>query len=297
MQNINNIEIIIYEYNFFLSIKNCIIDDTDNNFINKIKNKLNQLFDYNYRTSYTKKVVSFYNNYNNNIQKTLKEKNFTRKNKDKKVEIFGLLNKITEINYDNILQEIKNILYQDKSIFLYSIDDLWDFCYKQSIYSIIYVDLLNNIILFINDENINKLIIQKLTKKINDFISEELLNNINSEIITNYNDFCDNNIKYKNTRGKIITICWIIIRTNLNIITSNELFANLRHLNLHNDISIDLLHIYNTLIHLDTKYILYLKNFIETNIITKKNKYKIMDIIDNRNYQLDGFKIIKPLDI
>jgi hypothetical protein len=170
MTNINNIEIIIYEYNFFLSIKkNLIIDDTDN-YTNKIKDKINQLFDCNYRSSYTQKVVTFYNNYNTNIQKNFKEKKITKKIKDKKVEIFGLLNKITEINYNNILHEIKKILYQDKTIFINSIDDLWKFCYKQSIYSIIYIDLLNNMLLFINDENINKLIIEKISQNIHNFI-------------------------------------------------------------------------------------------------------------------------------
>jgi hypothetical protein len=100
-------------------------------------------------------------------------------------------------------------------------------------------------------------------------------------------------MKYKNIRGKTITICWIIIRTKLNIITQNELFNNLSKLDLKNDVSIDLLHIYNTLLHLDKNYILHLKNFIDNDLISKKIKYKIMDIIDNRNYQLDGFKIIK----
>ncbi len=288
---LNNIDIIIYDYDFFLSIKqSIIIDNSSNNYTNKIKDKINSLFSYDYRQLYTQKVVAYYNNYNCKNLKD-KEKNFKRKTKDKKIEIFLLLNKITESNYKRILFELKQILQQDKSILINSIDDLWVFCYKQSFYSILYVDLLDKLIIYINNQDIKDKIIENLLKHINKFIKDEIYVTTTKENENkNYEDFCDNNIKYKNIRGKFITICWIFLRTQLNIINKTDIIEILKNLDLSNDISLDLLHIYNTLINFDENYISYLKKYIETNTITKKNKYKIMDIIEKRNYQLDGFK-------
>jgi hypothetical protein len=295
MSDFNDIEIIIYDYKYFLSIKNKIVIDETDNFFNKVKININQLFDSNYRDNYAQKVITFYNNFNtnkeNNSNVCLKKK----KHKDKRIELFSLLNKITETNYNTILIEIKKILFLDNQVFINTIDDFWTFCYKQPLYSIIYIDLLNKILEYIKDNNTSEIIKNKLSEIIKNFIEVDL-SSINTENITdnqNYDDFCDNNKKFKNIRGKTISICWIILKTKLNIISKEEFFEIIKNLDLKQDIVLDILHIYNTLLYLDKDYLCYLKDYSNTENVTKKSKYKILDILENRLYKLDGFKLFK----
>jgi hypothetical protein len=279
----------IYEYKFFLSIKNEVLINT------KLKEQINNLFNEDYRENYTKKVITYYSNYNTNNSHNKVEKKLVRKIKNKKLELFALLNKLTDINYNSILNEINKLIYQDKNLFLDSINDIWSFSYKQSVYSILYINILKTLLLSNKDEELNKIILEKLSEIINNFLNKELIEICHKENNTNYDEFCDNNTKHKYIRGKIITICWIILKTDFNIITKDKLIKEILKYNLSIDLTIDMLHILNTLIGLDNKLLIYLKEYIEINDISNKIKYKILDIIENRPFHLDGFKILPKI--
>jgi hypothetical protein len=286
----------IYEYNFFLSIKDEVLINT------KLKEQINSLFDDNYRENYTKKVTTYYSNYNINNLHNKVEKKIIRKIKNKKLELFALLNKLTDVNYNSILNEISKLIYQDKNLFLDSINDFWIFSYKQSVYSILYINILKTLLILSKDDELNKMIIDKLSEIINNFLNIELIEICNKENNTNYDEFCDNNTKHKYIRGKIITICWIILKTDFNIITKDKLIKEILKYELSIDLTIDMLHIFNTLVGLDNKLIIYLKEYIKncnigkdtekSKVISNKIKYKILDIIENRIFHLDSFKIL-----
>lgn len=282
-------EMIIYEYGFFTSIKDQII------ITNELKTKINTIFDPNYRDTYTKNVITFYSNYVVKPTKTNnKEKRIIRKNKDVKVELFTLFNKITELNYTSILPKIKVILMKDKNVLVNSLDDLWKFCYKQPIYSVLYIEIFKS--LFANmDDPSKRLFIDKMKLIIKEFLNVEIANIDNVEKLDNntYDEFCDNNVKQKNIRGKIITICWLIKNTTFDVITKDELLSAIEKHSFNKESILELVHIYNTIVGLDIRFLDKLKLYKDTTTdISKKNKYKIMDIIDKKPYQMDGFKII-----
>lgn len=276
---------VLYEYDFFLSIKSQVtIEDT-------LKIEINKIFDGNYESNYNKNVNTFYNNYasNKNFHHKKKEKEIVRKVKNKKLELFSLLNKLTKANFTNTLNEINNIVLKDKNLLLEIIDDFWKFCYKQAIFSIMYIEILKKI-LSSHDDEFETVVIEKLKNIIHDFINKDVQNknNISTE---DYDAFCENNIAEKYIKGKYITICWIIQNTTFEILSKQQLLQNIQKQSLENEIILDILQIYNTIIGLDSQDTNYLISYKENNKITSKNKFKLLNIIENRPFQMEGFTI------
>lgn len=286
---INIDEMIIYEYNFFISVKDQIVINND------LKNKINTIFTPDYQDTYTKNVVTFYSNYVIKPAKiNTKEKKLNRKNKDVKVELFTLFNKITEINYTSILPKIRVTLMKDKDVLIKSLEDLWRFCYKQPIYSVLYIEIFKSLFNTMDAQS-KKLFIEKLKVIVKDFIDNEIasIENVDKLEDNTYDEFCDNNIKQKNIRGKLITISWFIVNTQFDIITKEQLLLAIEDHSFNKESVLELIHIYNTIIGLDTRFLDKLKLYKDITIdISKKNKYKIMDIIDKKPFMMDGFKII-----
>lgn len=286
---INIDEMIIYEYNFFISVKDQIVINND------LKNKINTIFTPDYQDTYTKNVVTFYSNYVIKPAKiNTKEKKLNRKNKDVKVELFTLFNKITEINYTSILPKIRVTLMKDKDVLIKSLEDLWRFCYKQPIYSVLYIEIFKSLFNTMDAQS-KKLFIEKLKVIVKDFIDNEIasIENVDKLEDNTYDEFCDNNIKQKNIRGKLITISWFIVNTQFDIITKEQLLLAIEDHSFNKESVLELIHIYNTIIGLDTRFLNKLKLYKDITIdISKKNKYKIMDIIDKKPFMMDGFKII-----
>ncbi len=272
------------DYNFFLLFKNNVIIEE------KLQKQINKIFDCNYRDNYNKKVIKHYDKYTVVKNTKHKEKQIVRKIKDKKLEIFSLLNKLTEINFNNTLNEIQNIINKDKTVLIDSIDNFWNFCYKQSIYSIMYIEILKTIFGNQKDNLLETIIIKKLKNIIDVFLSNELYI---KDTTDDYDIFCDNNKKEKYIKGKIITICWIIQNTSFNIITNIELLNNIKQ-DFDNELILDIFQIYNTIIGLDKKLVTCMKKYKESKKdINNINKFKIMNIIENKPYQMDGYTIKK----
>jgi hypothetical protein len=276
------IEISSIDYNFFLLFKNNVTVEE------KLQKQINKIFDRDYRDNYNKKVIKHYDKYTVVKNTKHKEKQIIRKFKDKKLEMFALLNKLTKINFDYTLKEIQNLINKDKTVLIDSIDNFWNFCYKQSIYSIMYIEILKTIFFNQKDKSLEKIIIDKLKNIINVFLSNELyIKNITDD----YDVFCDNVKKEKYIKGKIITICWIIQNTSFNIITNLELLSNIKQ-DFDNELILDIFQIYNTIIGLDNKLVTCMKKYKENKKdINNINKFKIMNIIENKPFQIDGYTI------
>ena len=281
----------IIDYDFFMSFKDHITID------NHLKDQINKIFDHNYKSNYNQNVITYYSNYvvpKNKFKN--KEKNIVRKVKDKKLELFSLLNKLTELNFKNTLNEILNIISKDYNIFIDSIDNFWAFCYKQSIYSVMYIEILKAILIKQKDKTLEKIIIDKLKNIIEQFLNNELYEKKDNK--DDYDGFCDSNKIEKYIKGKIITICWIIKNTSFNIVTKVAFIDNIQKHNFDNEIILDVLQIYNTIIGLENNILEYLQDYKVTNTnLNNINKFKIMNIIENKPFQMDGYIIIKYVNV
>tara|TARA_Y100000389_G_scaffold166084_1_gene170638 strand:- start:685 stop:1521 length:837 start_codon:yes stop_codon:yes gene_type:complete len=271
-------QIIIYEYEYFLNIKNEIdYSNIDKDLTTKITHIINnhKCFQFNNRSRNNKK----YNNLSYN-------KKFIPKTEDK--IILSYLNKLSSSNYDDLSQKIINNIRNENYNII--IDKLFNISYKQSNYTNIYIDLFKKIILSSKENNILLNNIKNLIFN----LSNDIINNKNNDLDLiikhtnkndlNYDDFCDINKNSKYLKGKINIICNLIKNKIINI-DKNYLITNLfKYENYENEIFLELVQIINNILLLNKTNINLLKNYITTNNFKGKMmiKFKLQDIIENK---------------
>lgn len=257
--------IIVYTPNFFNSIKcNISYDNIHDNLKEKIK-KLTENY------SCFKK----YNNFN------YKKKNSFKKYKEVKTDdkiIISYLNKITNDNYEILSKKIiSNITSNNYKLI---IDKLNFISFKQSNYSILYINLYKSIIIDKERKNYLNLKINEIIMNTSDDL-KLIVNNISS---SSYDEFCDINKEKKYLKGKI-KIVLNLIQNNIIEFNNNYIYDNiLKYKDYDNDIYLEILQIINNIIGLKKNYIDDLKKYLENNNFKGKMmyKFKIKDIIDNK---------------
>ena len=272
-------QIIIYDFEYFLNIKNDIDFSTiDKDLIIKVNGIINK-----------HKCFQFKNRYRNNNKKynTLSyNKKFINKSDDK--IILSYLNKLSDSNYSDLSEKITNNITIENYVII--IETLFNISYKQPNYCNIYINLFKKIILSsIKDEilldNIKKLIFN---------LSNDIINNKNNDLNLiidhidkknlQYNDFCDINKNSKYLKGKINIIC-NLIKNKIIDINKNNLIINLfKYENYENEIFLELVQIINNILLLNENNINLLKNYISNNNFKGKMmiKFKLQDIIENK---------------
>ncbi len=142
---------------------------------------------------------------NSNINKLyLITSNISDDNNDKK-KLTGLLNKITELNKDNILEDIKNIIENNKDsndVLLSLLNIIYIFIGKNDPknFNLIYIKILNLFDIFNNDilyNYMNNYIINNIWEPYEFIIKYNILDD------KYYNDYCEY-IKWKNNEMNII---------------------------------------------------------------------------------------------
>ena len=263
---------IIYEPEFFNSIKT----DIDYNNIDKnIKSIINNLIK-NYNCF---KNPREYERKNNFYKQRRYYPKISKPKTDDKI-ILSYLNKITKDNYDNLSQKIISNIRDDN--FKMIIDKLLLISFKQSNYTMLYIDLYKSII---NDDEktdyLNNNINDIITNKNNDLkvlISNENINELE------YDDFCDNNKDKRNLKGKI-NIIINLIKFEITKISKETFLENIiKYKDYNNEIYLEILQIINNIIDLDDSIIQDLHNYLDTNNFKGKMmiKFKIKDIIENK---------------
>ena len=120
---------------------------------------------------------------------------------------------------------------------------------------------------------------------LNKSLNENKLENSES-----YEIFCKNNKKIKLFKGKILVIIYLIKNNIINKefikILINKIY---KYEDFMNDIFLDILHMYHYHIKLTNDKLNDLKFFTKSDLINKnlKLKFKIYDILDNKNYILN----------
>ena len=272
-------DVIIYEYDFFYSIKDKVNDYIINT---ELLDRIKKLNDYDcFKNKYKTWGKSSY----------VKKDKFLKRpiiKKTENKEIIGYLNKITIENYNDLSKNIINNICIDNYKLI--IDKLFEISYKQTNYFKLYFKLYKLILL--NDFEDNN-----LQYIINNYLNDKFLNIINNnnndlELIIehidkndlNYNDFCDINKNAKYLKGKIFIICKLI-KSDLLKINKNNIIDNLiKYKNYDNEIYLDLLQITNNILNLTENEINILQNYLDTNNFRGKMmiKFKLQDIIQNK---------------
>jgi|TARA_B110000240_G_scaffold197760_1_gene254226 hypothetical protein len=270
-------DIIIYDYYYFLNIKNTI---NNSNIEDNLKNKITDIFNTHQCFNLKNKVVK--NRY------TSKPKLLENKTDDK--IILSYLNKITNKNYEELSTKIiKNITNYNYTIIF---EKLLEISYKQPHYSNLYIKLYKRINNFILEEK-NNILLDNIYNFILEY-SNNIINNKNNDLNLiikhvdkkklDYNDFCDINKNSKHLKGKINIICYLIKYKIINI-DKNYLIDNLfKYENYDNEIFLELLQIINNILVLDNDKIDVLREYIKTSDFKGKMmiKFKLKDIIDNK---------------
>ena len=263
---------IIYEPDFFNSIKNDIdYDNIDKN----IKSIINNLIK-NYNCFKNPREYERKNNF-------YKQKRYYPKISKPKTDdkiILSFLNKITKDNYQNLSQKIISNIRDDNYKMI--IDKLLLISFKQPNYTMLYLDLYKSII---NDHEKTLY----LDNKIYDIISNKnddlkvLISNENINELE-YDDFCDNNKYKRNLKGKI-NIIINLIKFQITKVTKETFIENIiKYKDYNNEIFLEILQIVNNIINLDNFIIEDLQNYLDTNNFKGKMmiKFKIKDIIENK---------------
>lgn len=204
------------------------------------------------------------------------------------------------------------------------IDSLFEVSYKQTNFTNLYIFIYSSILvknkfsikyfneLLENNENLN-LILNNLsnynyiylTELINNFLNNsnnddesewnliflnKSLNENKLENSESYEKFCKNNKKIKLFKGKIFVIIYLIknniIHKEFTKILIDKIY---QYEDFMNDIFLDILHMYHYHIKLTNDKLNDLKIFTKSDLIKKnlKLKFKIYDILDNKNYILN----------
>ena len=237
-----------------------------------------------FNESYTNKsknnLITFLNNIETNkkyYKLGINKKKFKRSENNDTVsikQINSLINKITDDNYINIINQILPLL--KKHYLTYIIENIIEKSLMHHIYIHLYVNLLNDIN---NKFNIEFL----LNKEINS-IYTKLMNPINKMNGETYEDLCNKNNNLDKLCGLSLLISNleqnIKIDNNTNVITS-DLIKNVDHNNLDYiyKILLCIQNIFSINKSLLNQYINDL-NKIKNNKINSKIKFKIMDILD-----------------
>lgn len=206
------------------------------------------------------------------------------------------------------------------------IDSLFEVSYKQTNFINLYIFIYSSILiknkfsikyfneLLENNKNLN-IILNNLSnynyiyliKLINEFLNNsnkenndesewnliflnKSLNENKLENSESYEIFCKNNKKIKLFKGKILVIIYLIKNNIINKefikILINKIY---KYEDFMNDIFLDILHMYHYHIKLTNDKLNDLKFFTKSDLINKnlKLKFKIYDILDNKNYILN----------
>jgi hypothetical protein len=273
-------DIITYDYNIFLEIK----DKVNYSNINKeLIERINLLNDYdcfkNKFCNWSKK---------NHIKKeTNYKKPIIKKTENK--ELISYLNKITKKNYDDLSIKVVNNITDDNYKMI--IDKLFEISYKQPNYYKLYVKLYK-LIKFYGyncEDNLQNNIKDYLNTKINEIIDNKnndfnlIIKHINKNDL-NYDDFCDINKNAKHLKGKVLIICQLI-KNEIISLNKNDFILNLiKYKNYENEIYLELLQIINNILKLNENETNILKNYLNNNNFKGKMmiKFKLQDIISNK---------------
>jgi len=227
---------------------------------------------------------------NSNINKLyLITSNISDDNNDKK-KLTGLLNKITQLNKDNILKEIKNIIANNKDN-IHILNSLINIVYifigknDPKKFNLIYIKILN---LFDNFNNnilynyMNNYIINNIWEPYEFIIKYDILNN------KYYNDYCEY-IKWKNNQINIIKSFIYLYENNSKYLDILNILLNNINIKLNNYEKINTnKYIIDYLLELEyiildkiknENIILNLKK-INLNILDNSTKFIIMNIIE-----------------
>jgi hypothetical protein len=187
------------------------------------------------------------------------------------------LNKVTENNIDETIVNINQKILENKTLLPVIIDTI----INKSIYQLQYMDFYISILIsLLNIDNINITIL--IDKKYNEIFNKQII----------LEDTYDNLCKVNKNIDASIGISIFIIKLELKNIISNyidniiDAMINFINENIsNNDITYKyILSLYNIFLLLDksyiNKYTTHINKFIENKNINKKNKFKLMDIID-----------------
>lgn len=192
------------------------------------------------------------------------------------------LNKVTENNINDTIININNKILENKTLLPIIIDTIIDKCIFQLQYIDLYVNILISL-LKIDNTNVTVFI----NKKYDEIFNKNII------LENSYDNLCKIN---KNIDASI-GISILIIKLELKNIISNYIdniingMINFIEINLlNNDITYKyILSLYNIFLLLDnnyiSKYALKINKFIQNENINKKNKFKLMDIMDIKNKQ------------
>jgi len=206
------------------------------------------------------------------------------------------------------------------------IDSLFEVSYKQTNFTNLYIFIYSSILiknkfsikyfneLLENNENLNIILnnlsnynyiylIELINKFLNDSNKEnddesewnliflnKSLNENKLENSESYEKFCKNNKKIKLFKGKIFIIIYLIKNNIINKEFIKILIDKIyQYEDFMNDIFLDILHMYHYHIKLTNDKLNDLKIFTKSDLIKKnlKLKFKIYDILDNKNYILN----------
>lgn len=270
-------DIIIYDYYYFLNIKNTI---NNSNIEDDLKNKINDIFN----------THQCFNLKNKLVKSRYTSKPILLENKTDDKIILSYLNKITNKNYDELsIKIIKNITNYNYNII---IEKLLEISYKQPNYSDLYIKLYKIIHTYILEKK-EIILFNKITNLILEFFNN-IINNKNNDLNLiikhidkkklEYNDFCDINKNSKHLKGKINIICYLIKNKIINIDKNYLIDTLFEYENYDNEIFLELLQIINNILLLNNDKINILKEYLNTEDFKGKMiiKCKIKDIIDNR---------------
>jgi len=266
-----------YFYNIRKSINKNIEQELEQELIEKINNIDKLLF------------KDKYNNWRSKNQPSLIKKKLSEIDKIKN-ELNLLLNKITTKNFETISVKIIKI-YSDNDITDYLIDILFNKSVMQPFFCPFYVKLLK----LLKNNDIIKLINIKISEYIK--ISQEDLVKNNKDL--SYSEFCENNSKkifkmgYSQFVGELFLnnlLEYMVIINNINLFIDNlnNILSNNKNIEFLEDTIICLDKLLRTVKNnfkkddID-KINLYLTVFIKNENLSKRFKFKLMDLKDYIN--------------
>ena len=209
----------------------------------------------------------------------------------KKNEVISYLNKITSKNVDNMITIIYKIAIE-YNLTEFIIEYIFKLCTQQTIYCTVYVKTVKY---FINNIDVNTGITDYIKKKCLDFKKISSVNSIKDNKELSYDEFCENNkLKiykkgYSQFLGELFlnniidyTVISDILSTLLNDInhiinTKDDLFIEdiIICIDKLSCTLIDRMNIYDK-----KKVIKNLENIINIDILSRRLKFKIMDLKD-----------------
>jgi hypothetical protein len=255
--------------------------------LRQLSNPINEDLKFKFQTIDTALFKEQFDNWRNNNRKSMLKKKELNDIDKIHTELNSYLNKLTDKTYDRLSTKIIKI-YKDNDITLFLINSIFDKSVLQPFFCPVYVKILK-LMEAENDTEISMALEEKITSYL-DIIDEDSIRD-NNEL--SYDEFCENNIKKKYKCGysqfigelylnnlldyQVILKNLQYFNENINKILSNNVIEHLEE----NIICLDKLlkTVQKSLDKSDRdKLIEYLNGFIKNDNLSKRFKFKLMDL-------------------